>query len=345
VRCNEGALKRRCVDHAEGFFEKEHAEMNWPRVLAIAVLLVSGSALAQSYPVKPIRVVSPNSPGGSGDIVTRAIGVKLTEAWGQQVLIDNRPGGNGIIGTEHAARSAADGYTILLGADILFSINPHIYKKLPYQLDKDFDPVIQLTFNEFFLFVHATIPANNLADLVVYLKANPGKHSYSSSGVGSIHHLSMELLKSAAGFNAVHVPYKGFGQAVPDIVSGVVQMGFATPSVIMPLVKAGKLKALAVGAARRLDTSPDIPTLAETYPGVETNASWNFFAPIGSPRPVLIKLNAEINRILALPDVRERLASQGLFPIGGPAESLMARMKSDYEKWGAVIRRIDLKAE
>ncbi len=323
----------------------KNAQMSRSRILAIVLLMACGHALAQSYPAKPIRIVSPNAAGGSGDIVSRAIGVKLTEAWGQQVLIDNRPGGNGIIGTEHVARSAADGYTILLGADILFSINPHIYKKLSYQLEKDFDPVIQLTFNEFFLFAHATIPANNLTDLVVYLKANPGKHSYSSSGIGSIHHLSMELFKSAAGVDAVHVPYKGFGQAVPDIVSGVVQLGFGTPSVVMPLVKSGKLKALAVGAGRRLDTSPDIPTLAETYPGVETNASWNYFAPIGLPRPVQVRLNAEINRILTLPDVGERLASQGLFPIGGSPENLMARMKSDYEKWGAVIRRIDLKPE
>lgn len=319
--------------------------MIWRGILATVVFVLSGPAFAQSYPAKPIRVVSPNSPGGSGDIVTRAIGARLTEAWGQQVLIDNRPGGNGIIGTENAARSPADGYTILLGADVLFSINPHIYKNLPYQLEKDFDPVIQLTFNEFFLFVHATIPSNTFADFVAYLKANPGKHSYSSSGIGSIHHLSMELLRSVAGFNAVHVPYKGFGQAVPDIVSGVVQLGFATPSVIMPLVKAGKLKALAVGSGRRLETAPDVPTLAETYPGVETNASWNFFAPIGLPRPIQIRLNTEINRILALPDVRERLASQGLFPVGGAPENLMARMKADHEKWGAVIRRIDLKTE
>lgn len=319
--------------------------MNWRGILAAVVLVLSGSALAQSYPAKPIRVVSPNSPGGSGDIVTRAIGARLTEAWGQQVLIDNRPGGNGIIGTENAARSPADGYTLLLGADILFSINPHIYKKLPYQLEKDFDPVIQLTFNEFFLFAHASIPSNTFADFVTYLKANPGKHSYSSSGIGSIHHLSMELLRSVAGFNVVHVPYKGFGQAVPDIVSGVVQLGFATPSVIMPLVKAGKLKALAVGSGRRLDTAPDVPALAETYPGVETNASWNFFAPTGLPRPIQLRLNTEINRILALPEVRERLASQGLFPVGGAPENLMARMKADYEKWGAVIRRLDLKAE
>ena len=314
-------------------------------VVAVLLFLVSALAFAQAYPNKPVRVVIPYAASGSGDVVARTVGAKLAEAWGQQVLIDNRPGAGGNIGTEYVAKQPADGYTLLLGSDIQMGINPHIFRKLPYDPEKDFLPIAPLTNNEFMLFVHPSVPANNLAELVALLKANPGKYSYGSAGVGSTHHLSMELFKLAAGFDAVHVPYKGFGQAMADTMSGQLQMSFATIALITPLLKAGKVRPIAIGAAQRVDAAPGVPTIAETYPGLEANASWNYFAPAGTPREIVMKINADANRILAMPEVRERLTSQGLFPVGGTPEKLAARMKADYEKWGKVVRAIDLKPE
>ncbi len=322
--------------------------MNHPvRIFATlaAVLALAGSAFAQSYPNRPIRVVIPYAAGGSADVVGRTLGAKLTEAWGQQVIIDNRAGAGGNIGTEFVARSPADGYTLLLGTDIQMGINPHLYKTLPFNPDKDFAHVILGAFIEFVLAVHPSIPGTTLPELIAHLKANPGKYSYASSGIGSTHHLSMEWLKNVAGVDVVHVPYKGSGQILPDLISGQVQLAYTGIPQTMPHVRTGKLKAIAIGSAKRLDAAPGVPTIAETYPGVETNASWDYFAPAGTPRDIVMKLNSELNRILQMPDVRERLISQGLIPIGGTPEQLAARMKADYEKWGAVVRKIGLKAE
>ncbi|MBI5909050.1 MAG: tripartite tricarboxylate transporter substrate binding protein [Betaproteobacteria bacterium] len=300
---------------------------------------------AQTYPNKPIRVVIPYAAGGGGDIVGRTIGAKLSEAWGQQILIDNKPGAGGNIGTEFVAKSAPDGYTLLLGTDIQMAINPHVYKSLPYNPDRDFAFVVQAAFIDLLLTVHPSIPANNLTELIAHLKANPGKYSYGSSGYGSTHHLSMELLKSMTGIDMVHVPYKGSGQMLPDLISGQVQLSTAGISQTMPYVRSGKLKAIAVGSAKRLDAAPGVPAIAETLPGFEANASWNYFAPAGTPREIVMQLNAEINRILKMDDIRERFASQGLIPIGGTRESLAERMKSDYVKWGKVVKDIGLKVE
>lgn len=317
--------------------------------VSVAVFITAGclavQAQAQSYPNKPIRVIIPYAAGGTADGVARGIGARLTEAWGQQVLVDNRPGGGGNIGSEQVARSQPDGYTLLLATDIQMAINPHLFKQMPFNPDRDFAAVIQAAFVEFVLTVHPSIPANTLPELVAFLKANPGKYSYASAGLGSTHHLSMEWLKSVAGFDVVHVPYKGSGQILPDLISGQVQLAYSGIPPAMPFVKVGKLKAIAIGAANRIEAAPGVPTIAEYYPGIETNASWNFFAPAGTPRDVVARLNTEINRILSIPEVRERLISQGLVPVGGTPEHLAARMKSDYVKWGKVIRQIGLKPE
>ena len=300
---------------------------------------------AQTYPNKPIRVVIPYPAGGSGDVVGRTIGTKLTEAWGQQIVIDNKPGAGGNIGTEFVAKSAPDGYTLLLGSDIQMGINPHIYKALPYNPDRDFAFVVQAAFIEFVLSVHPSIPANNLRELIAHLKAHPGKYSYGSSGYGSTHHLSMELLKSMAGIDVVHVPYKGSGQILPDLISGQVQISYTGIAQTMPHVRSGKLKAIAVGSAKRLDATPGVPAIAETLPGFEANGSWDYFAPAGTPREIVMQLNAEINRILQMDEIRERFISQGLIIIGGTPERLAERMKSDYVKWGKVVKAIGLKVE
>ena len=316
-------------------------------LLLVASLAFTTSAFGQSptYPIKPVRVVVPYAPGGSGDVVARTVGIKLTEAWGQQFLIDNKPGASGNIGTDFVAKAPADGYTLLLGTDIQMAINPHIYKALPFVPNRDFAPVVLGAFIEFVIAASPALPVTNLAELVAYAKRNPGKLSYASSGVGSTHHLSMEWLKSVAGIDMVHVPYKGSGQIMPDLISNQVQLAYTGIAQTMPHVKAGKLKAIAIGAARRLDAAPGVPTIAETYPGIETNASWNFFAPAGTPRDVIAKLNAQINQVLITPDVSERLIGQGLFPIGGTPEQLSARMNADYEKWGKVVRQVGLKED
>jgi tripartite-type tricarboxylate transporter receptor subunit TctC len=317
------------------------------RILALFLSAFAVSVQAQAYPSKPIRLIIPFAPGGSGDVVGRLVGAKLTEAWGQQFLIEHRPGANGTIGYAAARDRPADGYTLMLGTDTQIVTLPHITPNLGYY-DKDFDPVVQGVLIAYVLAVHPSIPADTVPELVAYLKANRGKHSYAHSGIGSIHHLSMEMLKSVVGLNVadvIGVAYKGSGQYLMDLVGGQVQLAYQGIPQTMPHVRNGRLKAIAVGSAQRLDAAPGVPAIAETYPGFETTASWNYFAPVGTPRDIVLKLNAEINKILAMPDVRESLTAQGLYPIGGSPEKLAARMRSDYDKWGDIIRKLNLKPE
>lgn len=315
------------------------------RILTAFLVAFSACVQAQTYPNKPIKLVVPFPPGGSGDLVARLVGNKLTEAWGQQIIVDFKPGATGNIGAEVVARSPADGYSLMLGIDTQMVINPHFFKNLPYNPDKDFTPVVPVVFIGYVLLVHPSIPGNNLSEVMAYFKANPGKYSYASLGIGSIHHLSSEMLKRVAGVDLVHVPYKGAAQTLIDLISGEIQLVYTGVPQAMPHVKAGKAKAIAVGSAQRLEAVPGVPTIAETYPGFETTSSWNIFGPAGTPPEVVKKINLEVNRILALQDVRERLNSQGLFVLGGSPEKLAATMKSDYEKWGAVIRSLNLKPE
>lgn len=316
------------------------------RTLALMLLGISfACAQAQSYPDKPITLIIPFAPGGSGDAVGRLVGVKLTEAWGQQFLLEHRPGAGGLIGYNIAKARPADGYTLMLGTDTQIVTLPYFTAGMGY-FDKDFDTVVRGVTIQYILAAHPSVPANNVAELAAYLKAHRGKHNYAHSGTGSIHHLSMELLKSVIGLNVedvVGVAYKGSGQYMTDLVGGQVQLAYQGIPQTMPHVRSGKLKAIGVGALERLESAPGVPAIAETYPGFETTASWNYFVPAGTPRDIVLKLNAAINAILAMPDVRERLVGQGLYPIGGTPEDLAARMKSDYEKWGALIRRLKLK--
>ena len=313
-------------------------------VLLLATLLCA-LAHAQTYPSKPVRFVVPFAPGGSGDVVGRTIGAKLTEAWGQQILIDNRPGAAGTIGAAIVARSPADGYTLLLADDSPLAITPHIQNSLPFDPQKDFAPIVPIAQIEFLLTVHPSVPAANLAELVALLKANPGKYSYASAGIGSIHHLSMEWLKQAAGIDMVHVPYKGSGQILPDVIAGQVAITYTGLAQTMPFVQGGKLKAIAIGGPRRVGSAPGVPPVGETYAGFNGTTSWNLLAPAGTPPDILQKLNIEVNRILRDPQTVQQLESRGLFPLGGSAEQFAVRMKADFEKWGKIIADVGLKAE
>lgn len=314
-------------------------------ILALLSCAFAVCAHAQGYPNKPIFVILGNAPGGSGDIVGRIIGAKLTEAWGQQVVIEHRPGANGTIGQAAARARPADGYTLFLGSNSQVVPAPLLYPNME-SYEKDFDPILAVATIEYILAVNPSMPANTLPELVTQLKASPGKYSYAHLGPGSIHQMSMEMLMSAAGLKAesiVGVAYKGSGQYLTDLVAGQVQLAYQGIPQTMAYIPSGQLKAIAVGSTQRLAAAPGVPTIAETYPGFETNSSWDYYAPKGTPRDIVLKLNAEINKILAMRDVRERLLTQGIYPTGGSPEKLADRLKSDFQKWGALSQKLKLK--
>jgi len=311
----------------------------------IVLVLAIGVAHADTWPAKPVRFIVPFAPGGSGDIVGRTIGARLTDAWGEQILIDNRPGAAGAIGTAATASASPDGYTLLLADDSPLSITPHIRKGLPYDALKDLVPIVPIARIEFVLTVNPGVPAKSLAELVALLKANPGKYSYASAGIGSIHHLAMEWLKQLAGVDMVHVPYKGSGQILPDVIAGVVPITYTGFAQTMPQVRAGRLRALAVGSPERVAAAPELPSIAESYPGFDGTTSWNLFAPAGTPLEIVQKVNSEVNRILRIPEVAEQLSSNGLFPLGGTSPQFAAAMRASYERWGRIVRAVGLKPE
>lgn len=316
------------------------------RLVLAAFLLGPLGATAQSWPSKPVRIVVPYPAGGSGDIVARAIAQKMSEGLGQHVIVDNRPGANGNIGTEAVARSGADGYTLLLATDIQFAISPALGIKLPYDPVKDFEPVSLVAFVELVLAAHPSLGVNNMQELVALARSRPGSINFASTGPGSTHHLSIELLKSMGGFDVTHVPYKGAGQALPDLISGQVQLMQLGVPQTLPHLKAGRVKALGVGASRRLAVLPDVPTIAEQgFPGYEANNSWNLYAPAGTPGETIERLHREIVRVVALADVRERFTATGLDPVGSTPAELKARMKADLDKWSRIVRQLGLRVE
>ena len=323
-----------------GRTSKQHAASAvFPAMLACAVLAWHAPLYAQqAYPAKPIRLILPFPPGGSTDIVARLIGQKLTESWGQPVLIENRPGAGGNIAAETAARAAPDGYT-LFQVNVANAIGATLYPKLSYDLITSFAPVIQLATTPYVLLAHPTVPAKNTAELIALAKARPGQLNYASAGGGSATHLSGELLKSMAGVNIVHVPYKGTGPAVTALLSGEVDLYFATVPAALPLVEAKKLRALGVTSARRSPLMRDVPAIAEAgLKGYETSTWHGILAPAATPADIVVKLNAEIARTLAQPAVRERLVGQGLDPVGGTPEQFGAYLKTEISKWAVVVK-------
>lgn len=298
-----------------------------------------------TYPTKPIRLVVPFVAGGSGDVVGRLIGEQLTAAWGQQVVIDNKPGAAGIIGASNVARSPADGYSLLLADDSVLTIAPQLRKELPFDIKRDFSPIAAVAQIEFLLSTNPSSPARSLPALIELLKRNPGKYSYASAGVGSIHHLSMEWLKQLAGVEMVHVPYKGSGQILTDLVAGQVLIGYTGLAQTKPYVKAEKLIPIALGGPERNPSEPDIPPIAETFPGFNGTTAWSILAPNHTPPEIVEKLNHEINRILHDPAIASQLQSVGLKPIGGSPQELSAAIAANYKKWGKLIRQLDLKLD
>lgn len=316
-------------------------------VACVAVLSDGGTAAAAAdYPVKPIRVLVGFAPGGSADIVARAVGQKLADAFKQPVVIDNRSGASGIIAADLAAKANPDGYTLFEATMTTHGIGPHLYKKLPYDVVNDFEAVALMVRIPLVMFVHASVPAANLKEFVALTRSNPGKYSYASAGAGTPPHLVAELFKLKTGAQLLHVPYKGTGAALPDVVAGQVQMMVDGPPPFLPHVKAGRLKALGAASEKRNSLLPDVPTFAEAgFAGMEAGLWYGIVAPKGTPKAVVARLNAEINRALEQPDLRERFAAMSVEIVGGPPEAFARYISSELKRWGEVVRAANIKVE
>lgn len=308
-------------------------------LMIAALASAGGGAYADNYPSKPIKMIVPFPAGGTTDILARIVGQELTKAWGQQVIIENRPGAGGNIGADVVAKSAPDGYTLLMGTVGTHGINVSLYKKMPYDAVKDFAPVTLVAAVPNLLVVHPSVPAKSVKELIDYAKKNPGKLSFASSGNGTSIHLSGELFKSMTGVEMTHVPYKGSAPAITDLLGGQVDLMFDNMPSILPHVKNGKLRALAVTTATRSPAIPEIPTIAESgLPGYEASSWFGILAPAGTPQPIVTKLNKEIVRILHAPEIKERLSGQGAEPVGDTPEEFSAHIKSEIVKWAKVVK-------
>jgi len=314
------------------------------RVAVAALAFTAACAAAQGYPAKPVRFVVPYAPGGSTDTLARTIGVKLTNLLGQQVVVDNRPGASGNIGMEIVARALPDGYTIVLGYIANLAIDPSLYAKMPYDPVRDFAPITELASSPNVLVAHPSVPVTSFRDLLV--KAKQGQYNFASAGVGSVGHLTGELLNQMAGIRMVHVPYKGSGQAVTDLLGGHVQLMFSGFSSTLPHIRAGRLRALAVTGAQRSPAAPDVPTIAESgFPGFEATAWYGVLAPAKTPKPVVSRLHDDIVKVLQEPDVKNRLSGLGFEIVGSTPEQFSAYIKSEIKKWAKAVKASGAKPE
>lgn len=295
-------------------------------------------ALAQTFPQKPIKVVIGFPPGGGIDIVARLIAPKLSESLGQPVVIDNRPGANGVLAMDHVAKSTPDGYTLFLGTLGNLSINPSFYPNLPFSVDKQFVPVTQVASLSFVLFTNPSVPANTLSEFVAYAKANPGVLNYSSSGAGGLPHLAGELFSAAVGSKMVHIAYKGSAPSISDVMAGQVQMTFEAAAAGAQQLKAGRLKALGVTGSKRVAFLPDVPTVQEVVPGFEVLNWYGLVAPAGTPKDTIRKLQQDIAKVMALPEIRDKMVAMGTDPVGSTPEEFGLYIKSETTKWGRIIR-------
>ena len=317
------------------------------RIAAALVLVVaSGAAFAQAYPGKPIRIVVPFAAGGTSDILARAIGPKLTEAWGQPVVIENKTGANGNVGAEFVVRSAPDGYTMLLSDVGALAISPSVYPSLPFDPIKDFAPVIMVSYSPHVLAVHPSVPANSIKELIAFAKANPGKLNFANSGTGGAPHLAGVDFAQRAGIKWAYIPYKGGSAAVTDVVAGVSNVLFNGMLATYPSVKGGRLRGLAVTSVERVPSAPDLPTVAESgMPGFVTGSYQGLLAAAGTPREVVAKLNAELSRALSTPEIKDMLAKQGPEVRAGTPEALGTFIASEKARWATVVKEAGIKAD
>jgi tripartite-type tricarboxylate transporter receptor subunit TctC len=315
-------------------------------VATVAACGVAPATAQQDYPNKPIVLVVPFAPGGSSEFLSRLIGAKLTEAWKQQVVVESRPGGAGNIAMDAVQRAKPDGYTLILGHVGTLAVNPAMFAKLPYDPDKGFVPVTMIATVPSLLGVNPNVPAKDFKEFVALAKAKPGTIYYGSAGNGSSGHLAMEYLKQAAHIDVAHVPYKGTGPMITDLLGGQTQATFTGATPLMPHIKQGKLRAIAVGSAKRIPALPDVPTVAEAgIAGFETSQWYGILAPAGTPDAIVRKLSAEINRILKTQDVIDRLASDGSIPQGSTPEEFAKFIAAEKKRWGAVVKTANIKPE
>ncbi|MEJ7669486.1 MAG: tripartite tricarboxylate transporter substrate binding protein [Casimicrobiaceae bacterium] len=316
-------------------------------VLFLVAACLSATALAQSWPTKPVRIVVAYPPGGGIDVMARQLAEKLTATWGQPVIVENKPGANTISATDSVAKTEPDGHTVLMTTDATFSINPHLYAKLPFDTQRDFIPVTMLVLLQQLLIAHPSLPANSLDELIKLAKAKPGSINYASYGSGSQPHLAGEMLKNKAGIDLVHIPYKGISLAVPAVMSGEVQLTFAGIATSTPQLKAGRIKALAIGGPKRSPLFPQVPTFTELgFPEVETHAWFGLFLPAGSPREAVTRIYQDTKKIVEDPEFRQKqLIDKGYEPVGSSPEELAAYIKRDSESRARAVKISGAKAE
>ena len=320
-----------------------YSSIGW---VLLAVAACGPAAHAQNYPTKPVRLIVPYPPGGGNDTLARLFGAKLTEAWGQQIIVDNRGGAGTTIGTSIAARAVPDGYTVLLSSIATHAIAPNLYAKPGYDPVKDFSPITLLAIAPTVVCVNPSVPVKSLKELIVLAKAKPGQLRFASGGAATPPHMAGEIFASMTGVKLLHVPYKGGGPAIAAMIGGETNMMFDTAASILPHVRAGKLRALAIARASRHPEYPDLPTFAEAgVPGYEVNAWYSMHAIAGTPKAVIAKWNAELKRILDLPDIRERLKQLGSEPVGNSPEAFGKFIRAEHAKYARAIREAGVKVE
>jgi tripartite-type tricarboxylate transporter receptor subunit TctC len=319
------------------------------KILRRALLTLAVAAVAQSawadYPERPITLIVPWAPGGSTDILARAIGEQLTKSMGQTIVVDNRAGASGNIGSQMVAKAKPDGYTLLIGSMSTHAMNPALMSNMPFKGADDFTPIALVANVINTMVVNPSVPAKNLKEFIAYAKANPGKLAYASAGGGSTNHLSAEMFKKAAGIEMLHVPYKGGSPAVLATVANETQVLFSAGTQTLPHVKAGKLNLMAVTEPKRSKLLPSVPTVAEDLPGYEMSVWYAVFGPVGMPRDMVTKLNAEINKALAMPELRARMDAIGVDVVISTPEQLATQLKQDTERYGKVIKDLGIKLD
>ena len=324
------------------------SKLNFGRSLFVVLALISlcGTVVAQSYPTKPIRFIVGFAPGGATDIIARALAQKLSDAFGQQVVVDNRAGGGGTIAAMMAARAPADGYTMLMGTISTLATNVSTYKNLPYDPLRDFAPVTLAAATPYFVTVNAGLPTATLRDFIALAKAKPGQINFGTSGAGGGAHLSVELFRAMAGIDLVHIPYKGAALALTDVIAGQIQMSFSQPLIVLPHLKTGRVRALAITSAKRSTALLEFPTIAESgVPGYESSSWQGIVVPAGTPPAIIARLHAELVKGLRSRDIGERLAAEGTDPGGNSPAEFGAYIKREIEKWARVVKSAGIKTE
>ncbi len=320
-------------------------------LLRLAFVAASASALgpcaawAQGYPNKPVKVIVTFPPGGTPDIYGRILSQELGNLWKQSVLVENKTGASGMIGTDFVAKSAPDGYTLLFAADATITIAPNLFSNIPYNATKDLTPIINAASGPFVLMAHPSFPANDLKTLIAMAKQQPGKITYASSGAGGQQHLSMETVKHMANVNITHVPYKGFGQGVNDVMAGHVPLIFGGITASIQLTKSGKLKALAVTSAKRSPAMPLVPAIAETLPGFRIDAWYGFMGPAGMPKELVKKIHDDVASIIKRPDFQARITADAMEPVGNTPEEFATQISEDMNEWAKLIKSAQIKLD